>query len=88
MVCVFGDVGKGFDRNSRYLGPSGKGVCTKYTLDLRSTLSDRPEGGGSVGMTLFQQLEMGNGCSRVDWDRSRRHTRSISYILSYPKFTR
>ena len=26
MVCVFGDVGKGFDRNSRYLGPSGNSV--------------------------------------------------------------
>ena len=43
-----------------------RGSRWKYTLDLRSTLSDRPEGGGSVGMTLFQQLEMGNGCSRVD----------------------
>ena len=29
MVCVFGDVGKGVDRKSRYLGPSGKGVCPK-----------------------------------------------------------
>ena len=37
MVCVFGDVGKGVDRKSRYLGPSGKGVCPKYILYLRST---------------------------------------------------
>ena len=26
---VFGDVGKGVDGKSRYLGPSGKGVCPK-----------------------------------------------------------
>ena len=29
IVCVFGDVDKGVDRNSRYLWPSGKEVCPK-----------------------------------------------------------